>query len=179
MATTAGFCLLGLLLTLTIHNSLWLGPLIVHVAGPGNSGLIRRIDPTCRLRGWHYLAAEVDRIRAEFDEPVLAASWWIYPGEIGFYCQGHPQVYSIGLALGDRHSQYDVWHPNPIDEPDLFAGTFVVVGATRQQLLRAFDRVEETHWVIYSEHGLEIARWPVTIGHGFLGFPAADTDKAF
>jgi hypothetical protein len=153
---------------------------LVRLAGPpteGNPQPLRRLDPTCRLRGWRTLAAEVDRIGAELraagEEPVLAGSGWNLPGEVGFYCQGQPSVYSFGLALGDRHSQYDLWRPNPVADPARFRGqTFVVVGVGGDVLQAAFDRVGETRYVTHYENDQPIATWAVTVARGYRGFPA-------
>ncbi len=177
-AATLGFCGLGLFLTAAIHNSLWLQPLLLRCSDD-----LRRLDPTCRLRGWQTLAAAVDRLRAEVrertgEDPVLAATWWVYPGEVGFYCQGHPAVYSVGLPLGDRHSQYDLWHPNPVADTQDFAGkTFLVVGVGEDVLRQGFAAVEPAQVVVYCEQGREIARWTMAVGYGYKGFPPAAQAK--
>ncbi len=186
-ASTAAFCALGLLLTLLVHHGSLLQPVLMSIPGMQKDGQpipIRRIDPTCRLRGWRTLAAEVDRMRAQQrqrgEEPVLAGSGWSIPGEIGFYCEGHPKVYSLGFALGDRHSQYDLWRPNPLADSELFLGrTFLVVGGHQESLRQAFDRVEPTQWVRYHENGLEIASWPVTVAHGYKGFARLKNDRGY
>ena len=61
-------------------------------------------------------------VEAEGTEPVIAAASWTLPGELAFYCRGNPVVYSVGLILGDRHSQYDLWRPNPVEDSALFVG---------------------------------------------------------
>jgi 4-amino-4-deoxy-L-arabinose transferase-like glycosyltransferase len=178
-AATAFFCVLGLLLTALVHNSHWLQPVLARWSPPGDGTLRRRLDPTCRLRGWRVLADGVDRLRQRVEQeegepPVLAASWWIVPGELGFYCNGHPTVHSVGLPLGDRHSQYDLWHPNPTAAEDFqaFAGkTFIVVGVGEDRLRDAFDRVEPAQIIVCAESGQEIQRWAVTVAHGYRGFP--------
>jgi hypothetical protein len=137
----------------------------------------RAVDPTCRLRGWRTLAAAVDRVRADVRatdgiEPVLAGCGWTYPGELGFYCQGHPVAYSLGRALGDRYSQYDFWHPNPLADVDAFAGrTFVVVGYPDPLLQLAFEEVDEPLMVYHRESGELICFWTITVCRGYRGFP--------
>jgi hypothetical protein len=173
-------CGLGLLLTVLVHQSRWIQPLLVRWSGPPSAARplpLRRLDPTCRLRGWRTLAAAVDRVRAELHargiEPLLAGSAWTLPGELAFYCAGHPAVYSFGLALGDRHSQYDLWRPNPVWDAEAFRGrTFIVVGEAGPALKRAFDEVEAPRLVVYQEQGQPIARWAVTVCRGFRGFPS-------
>ena len=173
-------CILGLLVTVFMHKSYWLYPVLTRLAGPPsdrNPFPLRRLDPTCRLRGWQALAAEVDRVREQLKgqgigDPVLAGSGWNLPGELGVYCRGHPTVYSVGLVAGDRHSQYDWWHPNPVDEPREFAGkTFLVVGGVTEKMRAAFARVEPVRTFVYCEHGQSVASWVLTVCHGFRGFP--------
>jgi 4-amino-4-deoxy-L-arabinose transferase-like glycosyltransferase len=178
LGTLAVTCAAGLTLTVLLHNSAWAWPVLDRLSGPATAERplpLRRFDPTCRLRGWHALAAAVDRTRAELRaagiEPVLAASGWALPGELGFYCAGHPEVYSLGLALGDRRSQYDFWRPNPIWDAAQFKGrTFVFVSPGPPCVEGAFERVEPARAVCYAEDGHPVACWRVTVCHGFRGF---------
>jgi 4-amino-4-deoxy-L-arabinose transferase-like glycosyltransferase len=167
-------CGVGLAATLFMHHSTSLRPALVWLSGPPTAQSpfpLRRFDPTCRLRGYRELGVEVDRVRArlaaEGIEPVLAGCGWNMPGELGVYCAGHPQAYSVGPAVGDRHSQYDLW-PNPFDRPDAFRGrTFLVVGGITPELERAFERLEPTRKFWYREGGQPVALWPITVCHGF------------
>ncbi len=184
-------CALGILLTAFMHFSHRLYPLLAKLAGPPHSPLecpVRPFDPTCRLRGWRQLAGQVDWARGllasvEGREPILAGVNWTLPGELGLYCQGHPQVYSLGPVAGDRHSQYDLW-PNPFSEGERFRGrTFVVVGDLTPELKAGFDFVWPTWYVehyVPRKHGQRIAVWPVTVCTGFRGrFPAPGQPKKF
>jgi hypothetical protein len=185
-ASVAVACGLGLLLSVLVHHSDWFYPVLIPAAGapsPTHEMPLRRFDPTCRLKGWRTtLAAEVDRLRTrlreEGIEPVLAGSSWALPGELGFYCEGHPTVYSIGPAFGDRHSQYELWHPNPIDDIEAFAGrTFIVVGYGKMPVSIAFEWVEPTLIVDHFQDGQPLARWSVIVAHGFRGFPKLPPGK--
>jgi hypothetical protein len=175
-------CMASLALTVIIHHSDLVRPVLLAMArltSCRNQLPLRRTDPTCRLRGWHALAAEVDRIRQrlrrEGTEPVLAAAGWTLPGELGFYCRNHPTVYSLGLALGDRHSQYDCWRPNPVmDDRDFLGSTMIVVGEPSPALLGAFDRVETVRTVNYEEQGQPIARWTILVCRRYRGFGHSD-----
>jgi hypothetical protein len=179
-------CGAGLLLGVVMHRSDWLYPVLTRVAGrptPGDPLPLRRLDPTCRLRGWRRaLAEEVDRVRARLaeedgDEPVLAGGSWNIPGELGLYCAGHPQAYSLGLLCGERHSQYDLW-PGPLGQPDAFRGrTFLVVGTLTGEMASGFTRVEPARAVVYTEKGQPVAAWWLTVCHGFRGFPAVAPGK--
>jgi 4-amino-4-deoxy-L-arabinose transferase-like glycosyltransferase len=187
-ANLAATCLLGLVVSVFMHHSDWLYPALAKVAPlptEKNPFPLRRFDPTCRLRGWHTLTAEVDHLRdrlhAEGNDAVLAGAGWALPGELGFYCAGHPTVYSIGPAMGDRRSQYDFWRPNPIGDPDRFIGqTFIMVGNDNPSTLQpAFAWVEPPIRVTYYEHGQPIAAWTVIVAHGFRGFPRGAGSKSY
>jgi 4-amino-4-deoxy-L-arabinose transferase-like glycosyltransferase len=178
MASVALGCGLGLAILALLYTLPLSGPLLARLAGPPtpeHPAPLRRLDPTCRLRGWRTLAAAVDRLREQLRregvEPVLAASIWNEPGELAFYCQGHPVVYSLGLALGDRHSQHDLWRPNPVADAEQFAGrTFIFVGGVGTALREAFGEVEDSLWVAYEEGGQPVAQWHVTVCRDYRGF---------
>jgi hypothetical protein len=178
----------GLALMVSIYRSDWLRPILEPLSGPATAGRpypLRRFDPTCRLKGWHLLAAEVDRIRQELreqegEEPVLVTTSWALAGELGFYCDGHPTVYSIGLVQGDRHSQYDLWRPNPVFDQETFRGrTFVIIGAPAPEVLKGFSEVSRPRQVEYVEDGRPLAGWAVTVCRDFQGFPIAPKNRSF
>lgn len=174
----ATFVTLGLLLSLCIHRSEIIRPLLSAFTGPAsqqNPFPLRKLDPTCRLRGWDQLGKEVDKILASIRasdgvDPILFGGSWNVPGELGFYCKGHPQAYSIGLANGDRHSQYDLW-TNPIDHPEKFLGkNFLVVGIVSPEAQKAFEEVVELPSFLYKENGNPIGIWYFHYCKGFKGF---------
>jgi len=140
---------------------------------------LRRFDPAARLKGYHFLASELDQIRrtireADGKDPVLAGLRWDVPGLLGFYAEEQPRAYSFGLVLGlDRHSQYDLWHPNPTDDPEAFRGrTFIVVagGDPTAALGAAFASVQRSDDVVYREHDRALAQWYVFVCRGYKGF---------
>jgi Dolichyl-phosphate-mannose-protein mannosyltransferase len=140
---------------------------------------LRRFDPAARLKGHHFLASELDQIRRtirdmEGDDAVLAGLRWDVPGLLGFYTEGHPHAYSFGLVLGlDRHSQYDLWHPNPTDDPEAFRGrTFIIVagGDATGALAPAFASVQRADDVVYREHDRALANWFIFVCRGYKGF---------
>jgi hypothetical protein len=142
---------------------------------------VRNLDITARLVGWKTLAKEVDRARARLvsttgEEPILGGTYWTIPGHLGFYCEGHPQAYALGIPnKSDRHSQYDFWRPNPVKDAQAFLGrTFVIVGDIGPGVRNGFERIEPAIQVAHSEDGIPIAAWTIWICHGFRGF--ADTD---
>ena len=182
-STAIGFTIastIGLLVTLAAMNSNPLRPMLAALTPPPsmvNPYPLRKVDPSCRLRGWRYLGEQVDLVRdwvraSEGVEPVLTGYNWQTPGALGFYCSGQPQAYSLGLAIGDRHSQYDLWHPNPLADAQEFTGrTFIVVGEGYPALAQAFDEVSEPVAVVYVENGQPIAGWSVWVCKGYKGFP--------
>jgi hypothetical protein len=140
---------------------------------------LRRFDPSCRLRGWTTLSAAVDelaaRLRARGEEPVIAAGSWVLPGELAVYCDGHPPVYSLGIAGGDRASQYDLWHPNPLVDAAAFRGrTFILVGCVDRDVRPAFGDLEPSRYLFYEEAGQPVSFWLLTVGRDFRGFPHGD-----
>jgi hypothetical protein len=175
-------CVLGLAVTAVMHHSDWVRPVLVRLSGPPRPERplpLRHLDPTCRLRGWQWLAAEVDgvrdRLRRRGIEPVLAGSSWTLPGELAFYCRGHPTVYSVGLAVGDRHSQYDLWRPNPVRDRDSFRGkTVLLVGPVHPLLREAFRKVGRSRRLLYREEGHPVACWDLTVCRDYRGFPDRD-----
>ena len=172
-------CVVGLALNVIMHRSELVRPALIWYTGPPtaiNPFPFRRFDPTCRLRGFRTtLAAEIDQLRQEYRdrgiELVLAGTNWSIPGELGFYCEGHPQAYSIGLALNDRHSQYDFWE-GPVTDPERFKGrSFLIVGGIDAPINGAFKEIEPLRWVRHDEEGVGISIWGVTIAHDFDRFP--------
>jgi 4-amino-4-deoxy-L-arabinose transferase-like glycosyltransferase len=176
---TAG--VVGLLAILVLHFPALSRPVLVSIVGRPSTKHpmpLRRIDPTARLRGYRTLAEAVDRVceqvRAQGQEPIIAATFWNVPGILGVYCDGHPQVYTLGPALYDRRSQLDFWRPNPLWDPEEFRGrTFVLVGDFTPRLLAAFDSVKPPLQVRYEETGQPIAQWYIGIGEGYRGFGSA------
>jgi hypothetical protein len=183
--STATTCALGLALIVAVHFPTVTRPILLSISGPPSRSRpfpLRRFDPTCRLRGWRTLAAEVYRIREQLRtagaDPVIAGSNWTLPGMLGVYCAGHPTVYSLGLHSGDRHSQYDFWLPNPVHNSEQFVGrTFIVVGGLSPTVARAFTDVEPSREVSYTEGGHPVAAWCVTVCHGFRGFDCVSAER--
>ena len=172
----------GLLLTVIIHDAITLQPVLLRLAGPASEQHpmpLRRVDPTSRLRGWRFLAAEVDRTCADLKtrgiEPVLATERWTQTSELRFYCAGHPTAYCLGVKMGDRDSQYDLWRPNPSADAAMFQGkSFVLVGIDLEPLRPAFESFEPIRTVEYRENNQLIAAWTIAVAHGFHGWPKSE-----
>jgi dolichyl-phosphate-mannose-protein mannosyltransferase len=163
--------ILGLGATVLIHHTEWLYPLLppsdpyTAYANPR----VRRIDPTCRMRGFQTLAAEVERVRVELRakgvEPIIAATSWALPGELAFYLEDHPDVYCIDRMYGGRHSQYDFWRPNPFADKQLFLG--------RTMICVAFGGLDWPHEVFHYVKNQPVGRWTIQVVE-FQGFPDVD-----
>src|SRR5205085_2690934 len=73
--------------------------------------------------------------------------------------------------LADRHSQYDLWRPNPVADAQVFRGrSFVYVGEPIPGADEVFDRVEPPVRVVHAEDGVPVAAWKIWVGYGFRGF---------
>ena len=179
LASACATAAVGLTTTLVLHDTHLIRPLLAKMAGPSKFAddmPIRRFDPSCRMRGWRFLSAQVDLIRKQVEDgkPILAASRWTIASELAFYCEGHPTTYSLGSALWDRQSEYDLWRPNPICDPASFEGkafVFVDVGIVPNEIRDAFERIEPTKRIWYFEDGIPVAFWDITVCQGFRGFP--------
>jgi hypothetical protein len=170
----------GVLASAWLHFPDVVRPVLARLVDPptvANPLPVRKVDPTARLSGWEQLAATVDdirqRVRTETgEEPVVVGTHWTLPGTLRFHCAGHPDVYSIGIPNGsDRHSQYDLWRPNPVDDAQVFRGrSFVIVGDIGPEVAKAFERVEQPGRAVHAPNGVPVAGWAVWVGHGFRGF---------
>jgi Dolichyl-phosphate-mannose-protein mannosyltransferase len=179
-AGTVTACALGLGTIVIMHRAELVHPLLASVAGAPTAkqpAPLRNVDPTCRLRGWRYLASQIDLIRKQLrdqgeDDPIIVTASWTLPGEIGFYCQGRPQAYCMGILQGDRHSQYDLWHPNPVEEWEGYVQrTFIFVGEMTLPVKTAFDAIEPAQTIVYSVDGRPVASWSVSVCRSYRGVP--------
>ncbi len=170
---------IGLTISIVVHYPALVRPALASVAGPVSEqdrAPIRKFDPTARLRGWRFLGEQVDAVRARVraetgEEPIVAGTGWNVPGVLGAYCKGHPETYSLGSALGDRHSQYDIWRPNPVADAQVFRGrTFVVVGGWPPAEAEVFERMEPPIVVTHREEGVPVAVWWIWVGVGYKDF---------
>jgi 4-amino-4-deoxy-L-arabinose transferase-like glycosyltransferase len=169
-------CVVAVLASMAALDSRPLIPVMVPIV---KHDRVRAWDPTCRLRGWKWLAGRVDEVRdeifrKELMEPVLATDRWNVAGEVGFYARGKPHVLSVGRPTGDRYSQYDLWRPNPIDDAQAYLGrTFVLVGEPKDEYPDAFERIEPPIKYEYRERGELVAWWWIQVGYGYKGFPVS------
>ena len=76
--------------------------------------------------------------------------------------------------FGDRSSQYDLWRPNPVSDPDGFPQQTSSWSAVCRRSQRYFDAVGSERIVIYSEAGRVDPALASMVGHGFRGFGPTD-----
>jgi hypothetical protein len=129
----------------------------------------RKWDATCRLKGFPTLARAVQELREkETKPPMLIGSNWSYAGALAFHLPDQPDVYCIGPVAGSRHSQYDLWRPNPLCDPSTFVGRdAIIVGDITPQVVAAFERVEPSINVKALQDGLVVAEWRVSVARRF------------
>ncbi len=167
-----GFAVVGVLGSVLLHHTEWL----YRLHGEFVSGTSpRKWDATCRLRGFQTLASEVETIWKELrdrgEDVVITANGWNIHGVLAFYLCDQPMVYSLGLATGGRHSQYDFWLPNPLSNPEAFYGkTFIYVGEMVPNIAAGFESVPYSKRVAHIVSGYEVASWSISVGKGFKGF---------
>ncbi len=102
-------------------------------------------------------------------EPVLAGCTGTCPASWASTATAIRRPTPSACRIGDRHSQYDLWH-NPIDNVAAFKGrTFLIVGGKSPGLCAAFEHVEDASRVIHRVHGNPISEWTLLIGRGYKG----------
>ncbi|MCZ2343708.1 MAG: glycosyltransferase family 39 protein [Bacteroidales bacterium] len=177
LAVSVSVCVAVSIIT---HYPTLIRPVLVKFAAeatPLDRTPVRKLDPTGRLAGWQNLGEAVHTVRTRIlqedgVEPVIVGMNWMVPGEVSFYCPGHPTVHSVGLALHDRHSQYDLWRPNPLADAQVYLGkTFLYVGELAPFMFDVFDSVEEPTDVVTVDNGVPVSAWRIWVCRGFRGFP--------
>ena len=87
---------------------------------------------------------------------------------------------AVASGQGDRHSQYDLWRPNPVSDPEVFRGrSFIYVGERIPNSEGAFERVEVPISVTHCEAGVPTSTWTIWVCHGFRGFPERQTRTGY
>ncbi len=169
-----------------LHTSASLMPLFAWLARnepPWSLTPVAKYDPSARLRGWSQLGAAAGRAlaaeRAAGHKPFILTDDYQVASQIAVYCPGEPTTYCLQAALGDRQSQYDLWRPNPLRDPNAFRGQpCLYVGALKPELtgqvasghvaLRG-ARLAET--VEHRVRGHAVAVWAVYVCDEFAGLP--------
>jgi len=180
LAALGSACALGIFIIVLMHHSEWFQGTLLRLSGPPTAQHplpLRRFDPSCRLRGWQTLALNWTGCATIFVLEETIPCWpplaGTCPAKWPFTAAATGGLFA-GLALGcDRHSQYDLWHPNPLSDSEFFRGrTFILVGGVPASLreAEAFEQIEPSHEVTHRQRGQVVAQWTVTICRGFRGF---------
>lgn len=179
-----------------MHHTEWALPVFKWLARrepPWNLTPVAKFDPTARLRGWSELGRAVGEVqaaeRAAGRDPFIVTDDYQTASEIAFYAPGQPTVYCLQAALGDRQSQYDLWRPNPLCDPDVFVGRpCIYVGARKPRLFGGEasgpEALPEARLARTVEHAVEgwgtsavVQVWSIYVGETFAGL-ARDRDTA-
>jgi len=173
-----------------MHHTEWALPVFKWLARrepPWNLTPVAKYDPTARLRGWSELGRAVGDVwaaeQAAGRDPFIVTDDYQTASQIAFYTPGQPTVYCLQAALGDRQSQYDLWRPNPLRDPDVFVGRpCIYVGARKPQLFgeEASGRapLPEARLVRTVEHAVKgwgtsavVQLWSIHVCEAFGGLP--------
>jgi hypothetical protein len=151
-----------------------------------------RWDPAAKkLRGFQARAAAIAAICEEVrektgQEPLVISRRYDVSSSLAFYLPGQPFVFSIGSALGERHSQYDLWpglnERTASGELRYSGRPAVIVNAgnradVERVIVPAFDRVDPAEDVPVSVEGVVLERVSVIRAYGFMGMPVTATSK--
>ena len=154
-----------------------------------------RWDPAAKkLRGFEQRAAAIAAICQEMrgrtgQEPLVITGRYDTSSSLAFYLPGQPFVFSIGSAIGERHSQYDLWpglnERKPSGELRYSGRPAVIVNVGNNEghdwihevITPAFDHVDPPEDVPVYVDGVLL--WHVTVmrGYGFMGMPVSTTSK--
>lgn len=178
---------IGVTLVLLIHMMHWMTPALKWLARnepPWNLTPIAQYDPTSRLRGWSELGAAVGEVleaeRAGGRDPFIATDDYQVASQIAFYCPGEPTTYCLQAALGDRRSQYDIWRPNPLLDPQAFIGrACIYVGSRKPELfgeppyahVALPGALEPVRVVTAKMGGAPVQVWSIYVSVAYAGLP--------
>lgn len=179
----AASVILALTITVFLHQPRWayesgMLPTLARLLNHANQPYWpRRFDPTCRLQGWRELAIAVQQLRqtcqAQGIELALAATPYGTAAELAFYLPDQPRVFCLNRPNGLRFSQYDLYRPNPVTDPDYFRGqTFLCIGPMTETAQAGFRLVKLMGTISIRRYGHEIARERIYLGIDFHGFPS-------
>lgn len=178
------------------HTELFYPPLarILPRSTPESPAPLRKLDPTCRLRGYRELAPEVaarfEALRAQGAEPFVLAPTYTLASSLAFAMPGQPEVYCLGWSPGMAAralNQHDLWHPNPRHDLDAFANRPAVIvedaglppgyaqGITN---LGLFTEAGPTERVLVRRNGQVVGAWDITVCRGYIGPRDAEAMRA-
>ncbi len=106
-------------------------------------------------------------------EPFVLAQQYGRSSQLAFYLPGRPTVYATSSLMNGRRTQYDEWDHTDLRTPqvnsELLGRPSVMIGATAEQWLEAFERVE----LIGTLAGERKKGRDAYLGYGYRGFEQA------
>jgi hypothetical protein len=175
-----------------VQHTEWFYPLFRGwVPGPtaARPAPLRRLEPTCRMRGYRELAPAVEArlasLRAQGLDPFVLVPTYTLASTLSFYLPGQPEVYCISWSPGlplRAVNQHDLWRPNPRFDWQAFEHRPAVIvedanvnasyaqGVTKTG---TFVRVDGTERFVAKRSGLVVGAWDVSTCSDFRGLPAA------
>jgi 4-amino-4-deoxy-L-arabinose transferase-like glycosyltransferase len=177
----------GLLLVVLSRHTEWLMPLFQRLAQGAPAWQLTpaaRYDPAARLRGWSELGRsvgqELEALRTAGRQPFILSDDYQVASEIAFYAPGNPPTYCVQAALGDRKSQYDLWH-GPLTDAAAFVGRPVIyVGGRHPRLTgerggrAALPEMKPLQRVEHLVAGARLQVWTIFYSDHFAGFEPAN-----
>jgi 4-amino-4-deoxy-L-arabinose transferase-like glycosyltransferase len=171
-----------------IHHTEWFFPIFARWIPPSTKGLpapLRRIDPTCRMRGHKQLAEEVAKrvaaLKAEGLSPFVLTPTYALTSTLAFYLPGQPQTYCLSWNYGmtaQPVNQHDLWHPNPRHEQAAFLGRPAVIiddsnmppnFANQMMEKGVFGHMDSNERIFVRERGVIIGTWDISVCRDYKG----------
>lgn len=112
----------------------------------------------------HALGEQLENETAQ--RPVYIAQHYGRASLLAFYLPGRPVVYCASSMTEGRRTQYDLWPETDLARPELLGVNAVLLGASRPQWERFFERVEEIEGGLPSDHKSR----PAFLGYSCTGF---------
>lgn len=132
------------------------------------------VDIAEKLKGWHQLGQRVSRELDQMPGAFVIGEDYQKTAELAFYVKGQPKTYCIGAyitKLDDRkrRTQYDEWPDRNLNNAELRGRDAIYVGYKNDDLLRAFDSVEELPEEPIYERGYKVRRFRIFLCKNFKG----------
>jgi hypothetical protein len=189
-----GLWVLSLVTLSAAQHTEWFYPLAARLLPAPSAerpAPMRRLDPTCRFRGYREIAPEVGQrlaaLRAEGLNPFVLAPTYTVASALSFYLPGQPEAYCLSWTpgwAGRAANQHDLWHPNPRNDLNAFRGRPAVVVETpsrapvyaqvstyKHGLFRSADPTER---ILVRRASQPVAAWDVTICRDYRGLPRTE-----
>jgi hypothetical protein len=183
----AAWCV-SLAAVIAIHHTEWFFPMFARWVPASTKGLpapLRRIDPTCRMRGHKKLAEEVAKrmaaLQAEGASPFVVTPTYALTSTLSFYLPGQPDTYCLSWNYGmtaQPVNQHDLWHPNPRHDQAAFRGRAAIVvddsnmppNFANQMIEKGvFDQLVSIDRIFVREQGVVVGTWDIAICRDYKG----------